>query len=68
MWRVRTRLVVDYVSELGVRAVRCFRCLLRWRVLVALIKETGVFVRLRLRLRRRRRSLGGLSLGSREEA
>ena len=32
-------------------AVRCFRCLLRWRVLVALIKETGVFVRLRLRLR-----------------
>ena len=33
-------------------AVRCFRCLLRWRVLVALIKETGVFVRLRLRLRR----------------
>ena len=35
-------------------AVRCFRCLLRWRVLVALIKETGVFVRLRLRLRHRR--------------
>ena len=33
-------------------AVRCFRGLLRWRVLVALIKETGVFVRLRLRLRR----------------
>ena len=32
-------------------AVRCFRCLLRWHVLVALIKETGVFVRLRLRLR-----------------
>ena len=24
-------------------AVCCFRCLLRWRVLVALIKETGVF-------------------------
>ena len=33
-------------------AVRCFRGLLRWRVLVVLIKETGVFVRLRLRLRR----------------
>ena len=33
-------------------AVRCFRGLLRWRVLVALIKETGVVVRLRLRLRR----------------
>ena len=33
-------------------AVRWFRCLLRWRVLVALIKETGVFVWLRLRLRR----------------
>ena len=30
----------------------CFRGLLRWRVLVALMKETGVFVRLRLRLRR----------------
>ena len=33
-------------------AVRCFRYLLRWRVLVVLLKETGVFVRLRLRLRR----------------
>ena len=33
-------------------AVRCFRGLLRWRVLVALIKETGGFVRLRLQLRR----------------
>ena len=33
-------------------AVRCFRFLLRWRVLVVLTKETGVFVRLRLRLRR----------------
>ena len=32
-------------------AVRCFRCLLRWRVLVVLIKETGVFVWLRLCLR-----------------
>ena len=33
-------------------AVRCFRGLLRWRVLVVFIKETGVFVRLRLQLRR----------------
>ena len=32
--------------------VRCFRILMRWRVLVVLIKETGVFERLRLRLRR----------------
>ena len=32
-------------------AARCVRGLLRWRVLVALIKETGVFVRLPSRLR-----------------
>ena len=42
VWRVRTLLVVHYARELGVRGAR-FRCLLRWRVLVTLIKETGVF-------------------------
>ena len=41
------------VHELVMGVVmECFRGLLRWHVLVALIEEAGVVVRLRLRLRR----------------
>ena len=39
VWRVRTLLVVvDYARASSGCAVRCFRCLLRWRVLVVLLK------------------------------